>query len=196
MQTLPQPSLLASRVRSGVLVPIAFVLMVLATPGTAQTPVPVTNDPSLIVTGPSPMYPIAHNGLTRLVDPTGAPIAGAHIYQTSPSGARGKLVGTTDSTGHLVLSCPTCDTTEQFVVQADGFVTRTVPWQADTVELQLAGASETVSVTAYRTPLGDLESPVSTRSLSQQDLQQSAPSPSTPSCARSPAWKLSAGLPP
>jgi len=32
----------------------------------------------------------------------------------------------------------------------------------------------TVTVTAYRTPLGELESPVSTRTLSQTDLQQAA----------------------
>ncbi len=161
-------------VRFRILIPIAFVLATGDTAGIAQAPAPVVNDRATIVTGPEPMPPIP-NSLTRLVDSTGAPISGAHVYDTIPSGARGKLVGTTDSNGRLVSTCSNCEFTEQLIVEADGFSPRTVSWQADTVVLQLAGASETVSVTAYRAPLGDLESPVSTRTLSQQELQQSAP---------------------
>src|SRR5580658_5153883 len=44
---------------------------------------------------------------------------------------------------------------------------------AATIQLQPAVQAEQVTVTAYRAPLGELESPATTRQLSQQALEQS-----------------------
>ena len=60
-----------------------------------------------------------------------------------------------------------------------GLPPRDLNWAATlpsaTVVLQPASVRQQVSVTAYRTPIGDLESPASTRVLTAQDLQQAAP---------------------
>jgi outer membrane receptor protein involved in Fe transport len=102
------------------------------------------------------------------MDTSGAPIAGALI-----SDAAGKTLGKTDALGHFAIACAAnCGSPLTVVVSAVGFEPRTVAW-GGTVVLQPAANRETVSVTAYRTPLGDLESPVSTRVLSEQTLQES-----------------------
>jgi len=102
-----------------------------------------------------------------ITDPHGAPVVAAQIRDAS-----GRLLGATDALGHATIACGA----ECFVtVNAPGFVARKVLWQPNiAVALQLQPVNENVSVTAYRTPMGDLESPVSTRLLSQQALQQAA----------------------
>jgi outer membrane receptor protein involved in Fe transport len=103
----------------------------------------------------------------QVTDPKGTPIAGAKIrHQT------GALLGVTDSTGHLTISCAApCPVT----VESTGFETRQALWQSpDPIALSVASFHQAVSITAYRTPLGDLESPVSTRVLTTTDLEQAA----------------------
>ena len=104
----------------------------------------------------------------QITDSHGTVISGARV-----SDATGKLLGETDAAGQIAVACSApCNLT----VEAPGFAARKLVWQpGTTIALDLESVSESVSVTAYRTPLGDLESPVSTRVLTTQDLQQTAP---------------------
>jgi len=107
----------------------------------------------------------------QITDPSGTPIQGAEIRSES-----GTLLSTTDASGHATLHCAApCTNPPSVTVQAPGFAPRTLPWQTGTIALQIATTQEVVSVTAYRSPLGGLESPVSTRILSSRDLQTAAP---------------------
>ena len=110
----------------------------------------------------------ASPGLAEITDRSGAPIAGAQILDSS-----GVTLASSDASGHVSNPCASACT---ITVQARGFAPRTLLWQpGSAIVLEVASAVESVTVTAYRTPLGDLESPVSTRVLAMQDLQQSAP---------------------
>jgi outer membrane receptor protein involved in Fe transport len=112
-----------------------------------------------------------------VVDQTGAVIAGADIHDANT----GRLLGVTNAEGKLALSCISpCNVR----IETRLFLARTVDWQSlHPIILQTAPIidrvdvpvdTKTVTVTAYRTPLGELESPVSTRTLSTTDLQQAA----------------------
>ena len=106
--------------------------------------------------------------LTVIVeDGAGAAIPGASVKEAS-----GALLGRTDSSGRLTFDCSVpC----QLRVEAEGFQGKNIEVSANTtVQLDPATASELVTVTAYRQPLGELESPVTTRTLSQVDLQTAA----------------------
>ncbi len=105
---------------------------------------------------------------SQVVDAKGQPVAGARVRNLS-----GKLLGVTDASGQLTIPCPTpCPVT----VEAGGFATRKLLWRpASPVTLEIAAIPESVSVTAYRAPLGELESPASTQVLSSTTLQQAAP---------------------
>ncbi len=107
----------------------------------------------------------------QVLDPAGSPISGARILDPS-----GKLLGLTDNSGRLAVPCGSpCPTSLPVTVQATGFATTRALWQSTSpVTLRLSN-QDAVTVTAYRTPLGSLESPVSTRLLSATDLQQVAP---------------------
>jgi outer membrane receptor protein involved in Fe transport len=60
-------------------------------------------------------------------------------------------------------------------VEAAGFTGQDVQLSAGaTIRLQPAAQTEQVTVTAYRAPLGELESPVTTRKLSEEALQTTA----------------------
>ncbi|HEV2134770.1 MAG TPA: TonB-dependent receptor [Terracidiphilus sp.] len=100
-------------------------------------------------------------------DTSGAALAGARV--TDPSGVE---LGTTDARGSATVQCQMpCS----LAISAPGFATRSVSAVgATTVRLKPAEASEQVTVTAYRAPLGTLESPVSTREISQQTLNHTA----------------------
>jgi hypothetical protein len=95
---------------------------------------------------------------SQVVDSKGQPIAAATVRDLS-----GKLLGLTDASGRLTLPCAApC----QVVVEAPGFTSRKLVWQANApVMLHVAPIPESVTVTAYRAPLGELESPASTRVL-------------------------------
>jgi len=85
----------------------------------------------------------------------------------------GKLLGVTNVSGELAIACAApC----QVVVEAPGFTSRKLLWRsASPVTLQVAPVQESVTVTAYRAPLGELESPASTRVLTGTMLRQASP---------------------
>ena len=104
---------------------------------------------------------------SQVVDSKGQPVAAATVRDSS-----GKLLGVTDATGQLAIVCPNpC----QVVVEAPGFTSRKLIWKpASPVTLQVAPVPESVTVTAYRAPLGELQSPASTRVLTGAALRQAA----------------------
>ncbi|MGB8260845.1 MAG: TonB-dependent receptor [Terracidiphilus sp.] len=96
-------------------------------------------------------------------DSGGAVLAGAIVKEPT-----GRLLGRTGPDGQLILQCAApC----RLHVEAEGFATRQVTLSAAaTLRLDPAGSNEQVTVTAYRAPLGALESPVTTRVLTQTAL--------------------------
>ena len=102
-----------------------------------------------------------------VVDKSGAAIAGANVQEPG-----GQLLGHTDTNGQLTISCRIpC----RLHVDAKGFADKFLEASASTtVQLELAGASQQITVTAYRAPLASLESPVTTRTLSQSALSSTA----------------------
>lgn len=100
-------------------------------------------------------------------DKAGAVIAGASIEE-----AGGHLLGQTDTNGQLTIRCRIpC----RLRIEAKGFAGKFVEVSANTtVQLDAAATNEQVTVTAYRAPLGSLESPVITRVLSQTALSTTA----------------------
>lgn len=101
-------------------------------------------------------------------DSSGAAVQGATVKQAS-----GSELGRTDSSGRVTFECePPC----QLRVDAEGFQGKFVEISANTtVQLEPASAPQMITVTAYREPLGELESPVTTRTLQRVDLQTAAP---------------------
>ena len=94
-------------------------------------------------------------------------LAGAAIRD-----AAGKLLGRTDGVGKAAVFCIAPCTVR---ISASGFEEQTVQLTPGlVVQLTPATENEQVTVTAYRTPLGSLESPVSTRELSQNAIRNSA----------------------
>lgn len=102
-----------------------------------------------------------------VVDKSGAVIAGASIEEPG-----GRLLGKTDPNGQLTIRCRIpC----RLHITAQGFADKFVELTASaTVQLEPAGSSQQVTVTAYRAPLGELQSPVITRVLSQSALSTTA----------------------
>jgi len=100
-------------------------------------------------------------------DASGAPLAGAII-----TGSAGRRIGLTDRAGVFPVVCTApC----RITVSAPGFASRLLLLNAPTtIRLRPFAGAEQVTVTAYRAPLGDLESPASTRVLSQQALATTA----------------------
>ncbi|AXC11624.1 Colicin I receptor precursor [Acidisarcina polymorpha] len=104
----------------------------------------------------------------RVLDSQRAPIAGARILDTS-----GSVLAVTDSSGEFFLSA----SISEIQITAPGFVTVSVtiadhPQQS--IILKPAAQIESVSVTAYQSPLAALDSPASTRNLDSAALRQSA----------------------
>jgi outer membrane receptor protein involved in Fe transport len=102
-----------------------------------------------------------------VVDKSGAVIPNASIEE-----AGGRQLGKTDTNGQLTIRCRIpC----RLHIEAEGFAGKFVELSASaTIQLDPAGASQQVTVTAYRAPLGALESPVITRVLSQSALSTTA----------------------
>jgi outer membrane receptor protein involved in Fe transport len=100
-------------------------------------------------------------------DSSGAAVSGAVVRD-----ANGMRIGQTDAAGHVTVQCHTpC----RLRLQAPDFAEQDVNLTGNaTVQLHPATATEQVTVTAYRAPLGDLESPAITRQLSQQTLETTA----------------------
>ncbi len=101
-----------------------------------------------------------------LEDNTGAAVRGATV--TDPLN---HLLGTTGEDGRITVACAApC----RLRVAANGFAARDLQLSAGaTIRLQPA-ATEQVTVTAYRAPLSELESPVTTRLLSENALSTTA----------------------
>jgi outer membrane receptor protein involved in Fe transport len=102
-----------------------------------------------------------------VVDKSNAAIAGASVKEAS-----GPLLGNTDTNGEVTIRCRIpC----QLRIEAQGFAGKFVEVSANTtVQLDPAGGEQQVTVTAYRAPLGSLESPVTTRVLAQSALSSTA----------------------
>jgi len=109
-------------------------------------------------------------------DGLGASVPGAQVVDHS-----GHKLSTSGADGRAIFDCyAPC----HFTVKADGFeaafatVAEDLPAHgsehAMTVHLTPAGTIQQVTVTAYRAPLGDLESPAIARQLSQQTLENTA----------------------
>ena len=98
--------------------------------------------------------------------------SGAAIANASVTGDVGKPLGSTDQSGVVTVSCAQpC----KVHVAAPGFADQTITLTgAATIRLDPSAQAEQVTVTAYRAPLGELESPATTRLLTQQALEQSA----------------------
>ena len=97
----------------------------------------------------------------------GAPILGATVHDSA-----GKVLGRTDSNGNLTVPCAApCS----LRVTAPQFAEKVLQISsATTFRLELAANTEQVTVTAYRAPLGSLESPATTRLLSESALNSTA----------------------
>jgi outer membrane receptor protein involved in Fe transport len=100
-------------------------------------------------------------------DSSGAALAAATISDSS-----NHPLGRTDGSGSFSVICTApCRVT----VSAPGFAPQTLTLTAPaTIRLEPASSAEQITVTAYRAPLGDLESPATTRVLSQQALATTA----------------------
>src|SRR4029077_492296 len=84
----------------------------------------------------------------------------------------GSLLGRTDTNGQVTIRCHSpC----QLRIEAQGFAGKFVEVSANTtVQLDPASVNQQVMVTAYRAPLGSLESPVTMRGLSSLALSTTA----------------------
>jgi outer membrane receptor protein involved in Fe transport len=100
-------------------------------------------------------------------DAGGAALQGATVKDQA-----GTLLGRTDAAGKLAIACAApC----RLRVAAAGFAEKPVLLATGTIiHLEPAAAAQQVMVTAYRTPLGSLESPVTTRLLTEKALNTSA----------------------
>ena len=98
--------------------------------------------------------------------------AGAALSAAVVSDASGHPLGHTARDGRLIVACAApC----QLRIESPGFAAKTLAVSADTtIQLEPAGALEQVTVTAYRAPLGELQSPATTRLLSEAELQTAA----------------------
>ena len=85
---------------------------------------------------------------------------------------RGAVLGRTDGSGRVTIQCRIpC----RLRIDAEGFQGKYVELSASaTIQLEPVGRAEQVTVTAYRTPLGTLESPATTRVLSESALATTA----------------------
>ncbi len=102
-----------------------------------------------------------------VVDRSGAVIAGASIQESG-----GRLLGRTDPNGQLTIRCVIpC----RLRIESKGFAGKFVEASTSTtVQLEPESASQQVTVTAYRAPMGELVSPATTRLLSQFALSTTA----------------------
>jgi len=102
-----------------------------------------------------------------VTDNAGSPIPGASVQKPA-----GHSLGHTDSEGRFTFECPIPCSVR---IDAEGFIGNFFELTANqTVHLERAGANEEVTVTAYREPLGELQSPVTTRTLSSLELSSTA----------------------
>jgi outer membrane receptor protein involved in Fe transport len=114
----------------------------------------------------APVTPPANLTIT-VVDSRGAALAGAILKDES-----GRIIGLTGAEGRLTINCASpCRVT----ASAQGFEEQSLQVTPGTaIQLHPAPGNEQVTVTAYRTPIGSLESPVTTRLLTTTELSTTA----------------------
>lgn len=98
---------------------------------------------------------------------TGAPVTGAMVRDPA-----GQMLGRAQADGRTSFECSApC----MVHIEAPGFAALEQIVEPDaTVQLNPAATVENVTVTAYRAPLGELQSPVTTRQLTEEELQSAA----------------------
>ena len=104
----------------------------------------------------------------HVIDTQNAPIAGARILARN-----GSVLAVTDLSGQFTLSAAVL----QIEVSAPGFSTVTVTISGPTppqIVLKPVADAQSVSVTAYLSPLSSLDSPASTRNLTTTELNEAA----------------------
>src|ERR1019366_7035143 len=110
-----------------------------------------------------PQVPAPNTLAVTVEDSRGAVIAGARVQDSDSH-----PLGQTGSDGRLIIPCNAPCSVK---ITAPGFEDQSLQLSsAATIQLQLASSIEQVTVTAYRTPLSALESPVTTRVLTQEVL--------------------------
>ncbi|MFP5206026.1 MAG: TonB-dependent receptor plug domain-containing protein, partial [Acidobacteriota bacterium] len=118
------------------------------------------------------LLPAALRAQTTPVTVTVDDSRGVAVENAQVTDASGTLLGRSDGEGMARFRCSSPCTVR---VVAQGFAAQTVSVNgAATVNLQPASSVQEVTVTAYRTPLSTLESPVTTRQLSASRLQSTA----------------------
>lgn len=104
--------------------------------------------------------------ILKIEDTAGVAISGAAVHDMA-----GRLLGRTDPSGRVTVECGApCE----LKLEAEGFASKRVEIAADTTVRLDPAVVEQVTVTAYRAPLGELQSPAVTRVLSQTELQTAA----------------------
>ena len=123
---------------------------------------------AVLLPSPRPLCAQKQVSLTITVtDSAEAAISGASVQKPA-----GHLLGHTDASGRFTFEC---EIPCRVRIDAEGFIGNYFELTANqTVHLERAGATEEITVTAYRQPLGELESPVTTRTLSANALATTA----------------------
>jgi outer membrane receptor protein involved in Fe transport len=122
----------------------------------------------LLCAGSCVLAQIAQQVTGRVVDTQNAPIFGARIMAPS-----GNVLATTDASGSFSLST----ISPEIQIKAAGFATVSVTIDnspTKTVTLHPVAEAQSITVTAYRSPLSTLDSPASTRVLTPSELNQAA----------------------
>ena len=120
----------------------------------------------------SAQAPAAAENVAVTVSVTVTDGSGAALPGATATDASGALRGRSDATGKMLVQClDTC----QLRVSAPGFADKTVRFTSGlAIQLQPEANTEEITVTAYRTPMASIESPVATRQLSAQSLVSTA----------------------
>ncbi|HEY0760542.1 MAG TPA: TonB-dependent receptor [Acidisarcina sp.] len=120
--------------------------------------------------------PGAQQGLSGVVvDSSGAAIANARILAAAAGHINGAVLATTDNAGGFRVEQREGPLAVR--VEAAGFVTAAitiVQGRPVRVVLDVQAATDSVTVTAYRTPLASEDSPASTRTLTAAELNEAA----------------------
>lgn len=116
--------------------------------------------------------PVLHAHTPAQIPVTVEDAAGAAVAGATVTDAAGRQLGATDASGNLNVQCTApC----RVQIAAPGFAPQTVSLAAAaTVRLAPEASVEQITVTAYRAPLGELESPATTRMLTERTLRTTA----------------------
>jgi outer membrane receptor protein involved in Fe transport len=98
--------------------------------------------------------------------------AGAVVQGATVKDAADRVLGETDAEGKLAVACAApC----RLRIDAEGFAEKSIDvTAAATIRLEPASGAEEVTVTAYRAPLSEIDSPATTRLLTPEALQTTA----------------------